>query len=76
MTGLTGVRYEPVAYLGSQLVAGRNHCFLCKATVVYPGAAPKFVLVYIYEDLSGNARMTNIAALDIAALSAPAKTAE
>ena len=76
MAGLTGVHYEPVAYLASQLVAGRNHCFLCKATVVYPGAAPKFVLVYIYEDLNGNARLTSVADLDIAALSGPAKPAE
>lgn len=29
---LTGVGYEPVAYLGSQVVAGTNHFLLCKAT--------------------------------------------
>ena len=28
MEKLVGVQYEPVAYLGSQLVAGMNHCFL------------------------------------------------
>ncbi len=28
---LTGVGYEPVAYLGSQVVAGTNHFLLCKA---------------------------------------------
>ena len=76
MEGLLGVSYEPVAYLGHQLVAGRNHCFLCKATVVYPGAAPKLVLVYIYEDLNGGAKVTCITDLDIAALSVPAKPAE
>ncbi len=31
---LTGVDYEPVAYLGSQVVSGLNHCYLAKATVV------------------------------------------
>lgn len=76
MAGLVGVNYEPIAYLGSQLVAGRNHCFLCRAIVVYPGAVPSLVLVYIYEDLNGGAAVTNIAELDIAALSAPAETAE
>ena len=76
MEGLVGVNYEPIAYLGSQLVAGRNHCFLCTATVVYPNAAPTFVLVYIYEDLAGNAEILNIADLDIAALSVPAEAAE
>ena len=60
MEGLLGVHYEPVAYLGSQVVAGRNHCFLCKATVVYPNAVPTLALVYIYEDLQGNAQVTHI----------------
>ena len=66
---LLGVNYEPVAYLASQVVAGVNHCFLCKATVVSPNAAPAYKLVYIYQDLQGNATVTNIADLDIAALS-------
>ena len=71
MEGLVGVNYEPVAYLASQVVAGANHCFLCKATVVYPNAAPGFKLVFVYQDLQGNATITNIADLDIAALSTP-----
>ena len=70
---LVGVGYEPIAYLGSQTVAGVNHCFLCKATVIYPDAQPSFKLVYIHEDLEGNAEILNIADLDIAALSAPAQ---
>ena len=69
MEGLLGVSYEPVAYLGSQVVAGLNHCFLCKATVIYPNAAPAYKLVYIYQDLEGNAEILNIADLDIAQLS-------
>ena len=73
MEGLLGVRYEPVAYLGCQPVNGTNHCFLCRATVVYPGAAPAYKLVYIYEDLQGNAEILHIADLDLAALSAPAQ---
>lgn len=51
--GLTGVSYEPVAYLGSQVVAGTNHCFLCKSTVIYPGATNRYTLVYIYERFDG-----------------------
>ena len=39
---LLGVSYEPVTYLGSQVVAGQNHCFLCKATVIYPDAKPTY----------------------------------
>ena len=68
---MVGVSYEPVAYLGSQVVAGTNHCFLCKATIVYPNAVPSLVLIYIYEDLQGNTEILNIADLDIAGFSAP-----
>ncbi|SCW30424.1 hypothetical protein SAMN02910456_00416 [Ruminococcaceae bacterium YRB3002] len=53
MKTLLGVDYEPVAYLASQVVAGTNHCYLCKATVVAPDATPTYKLVYIYEKLDG-----------------------
>ncbi len=50
---LMGVSYEPVAYLGSQVVAGTNHCFLAKATVIYPDAQPSYKLVYIWQNPQG-----------------------
>lgn len=68
MEGLVGVNYAPVAYLGSQLVAGTNHAFLAQATEVYPGAQAGYVLVYLYEDLAGNVDLMNIADLDIGAM--------
>ena len=58
--GLLGVGYEPVAYLGSQVVAGSNHCVLCKATVVVPNAKPYYVLMYIYRDLEGKCSILKI----------------
>ena len=69
MENLVGVNYVPVAYLGSQLVAGTNHCYLCKATVVYPNATPVYALVYVYQDLEGHATILQIKDIDIAALS-------
>lgn len=69
--GLLGVRYEPVAYLASQVVAGCNHCFLCRSTVIYPGAAPALKLVYVYEKPDGTAELLNIADLDIAGKAFP-----
>ena len=68
LEGLVGVGYTPVAYLGSQVVAGTNHAFLCQATVVYPGAQPYYTIVYLYEDLQGNVTILNIAELDVGAL--------
>ena len=68
MEGLVGVGYTPVAYLGSQVVAGTNHCILAQAQVVYPDAQPYYVLIYLYQDLQGNVQIMNIADFDIGAL--------
>lgn len=70
MEGLLGVNYEPIAFLGSQVVSGTNYCFLCRATVVYPGATVQLALVYIYENLEGATEVTNIVTLDLGELSA------
>jgi hypothetical protein len=64
LDGMVGVDYTPVAYLGSQVVAGTNHYFLCLSRVVIPDAIPKYVLVFIYEDLQGSAKIMNIADFD------------
>lgn len=58
--GLLGVEYEPVAYLGSQVVAGSNHCVLCRASVVSPDSKPYYVYMYIYRDLDGNCSILKI----------------
>ena len=65
---LMGVSYVPVAYLGSQVVAGTNHAFLCQGTVVYPGAEPEWKILYLDEDLQGNVTVMNIADFDFGAL--------
>ena len=67
MEGLLGVDYVPVAYLGSQAVAGLNHCFLCVATTVYPGAEPSYALAYMYQDLSGEVKLMNVVRFDFGA---------
>ena len=48
---------EPVAYLGSQAVAGMNYCYLCRITPAAE-ARPEIALVYVYADLKGNASIT------------------
>ena len=65
LEGLTGVSYEPVALLGTQVVSGTNYCILCQAQVVYPGAEPYYALVYVYADLKGGAEILDIVILDI-----------
>ena len=63
LDGFVGVGYEPIAYLGSQIVAGTSHAFFCKAQVVYPKAQPYFAIVFIYEDLEGNVEIQDIASM-------------
>ena len=63
--GLVGVDYIPVTYLGMQIVAGYNYAILCQATTVYPGAQPRWVIMYLFEDLDGGVTITNIIDLNI-----------
>lgn len=65
MAVLLGVDYTPLAYLGSQVVAGTNHVFLVKGTVVVPARPVSYALAYLYEDLQGNVKLLNIADLPI-----------
>ena len=59
------VDYAPIAYLGSQVVAGTNHAFLVKGTLVVPSRPVSYALVYLYEDLQGNVTILTIADLPI-----------
>ena len=65
-TGRTNLTYTPVAYLGSQVVAGTNHAILCQAKDNNGGCA--WVIVYLYQDLKGNVSVMNIADFDFSFL--------
>ena len=52
------INYAPLAYLGSQVVAGTNHVFLSRGIGLY-------ALIYVYESLQGDVQLMNIAALPI-----------
>ena len=55
---LDGYRYDVAAVLGSQIVAGTNYLYLCRAEMVVPDAKPEYVIIKVYEDLEGNAEVT------------------
>ena len=55
---VTDTKIQPIAFLGSQVVAGKNYCFLCKITATSSNARPEIALVYVYEDLKGNTEIT------------------
>ena len=58
---LTGATYEPVAYIGSQVVSGKNHYILCKMTpsVKELNGAVSYVFITVYENLEGKCEITN-----------------
>ena len=62
---IMGVRRVPLAYMGYQVVAGTNHCILCKRSAVIPNPVYSYELLYVYEDLDGNCRITNTKQIDI-----------
>lgn len=62
-TGTITVSYTPVAYLGSQVVAGMNHAVLCRSQEI--NESPVWVIVYLYQDLEGNASVLNVTELPL-----------
>lgn len=58
-TGTITIAYTPVNVLGTQVVAGINYAILCKASEINKGTT--WVIVYLYQDLEGNASVLNIA---------------
>lgn len=65
---ITGASYTPAIYLGSQVVAGMNHAFLCKIepSVEELKSQPSWEIVYIYQDLEGKCTITKTEPLNIA----------
>lgn len=66
MEELDGATYTPIAYLGSQIVAGVNYAYLCKTTLVTAEPLTKLTLVKVYSDLEGGASILDIADVEIA----------
>lgn len=61
-------KVTPLAFLGSQVVAGTNYALLCKADS--PDDSPSTIVVMtIYQDLEGKAEITNTCGLDLAEFS-------
>ena len=60
----TGSEIEPLALLGTQVVAGTNYAFICKSTLTTQEPVSGIQIVTVYADLDGNAEITNISTID------------
>ena len=61
---LDGNELEPMALLGTQVVAGTNYAFLCFSTLQTEETINGIQVVTVYEDLDGNAEIINICTVD------------
>lgn len=68
MEGLTGVRYEPIRLLASQVVNGTNYAILARGTTVTAEPSTDWYVVKMYVDLQGNAEISSIERIDLTAM--------
>lgn len=59
MERIRGVIYDPVAYVGTQRNAGKNHAIICKVQMAQPTAIPYYAIIHIHEDTDGTATVTD-----------------
>lgn len=58
--GITGIDYEPIAYLGSQTVNGTNYRLLALQRTVTANPETKLVKMIIHEALDGTANLESV----------------
>ena len=61
----TGSTFKPLALLGKQVVAGTNYCILCHSTTSTLKPVKSLCLVYVYQDLNNNAKITKVKTLKL-----------
>ena len=60
---MTGADYEPIAYLGSQIVNGINYRILCKRRLVIPNSDVQIVKMIIHDETDGSVRLVSVSGL-------------
>lgn len=58
--GYEGMSFTPVAYLGSQVVAGANYAVLCVAKPAEQNSKNELKVVVVYKDLEGGASVLRV----------------
>lgn len=64
---LTGMTYNPIAVLGTQVVSGNNYAILCfgSPSVKQSDSVTNVYLLTIYEDLDGNSEIKSICYINL-----------
>ena len=58
--GMVGADYQPVLYVGSQLVNGTNYCIFALQTLVTAKPERRLVKMIIHEALDGEASLLSV----------------
>lgn len=66
LEGYSGVGFIPVAYLGSQVVAGVNYAFLCRSMIITANPVAELKVVTVYKGLDDTAEIKDVIDIDIA----------
>lgn len=66
-----GVNLKPLSLLGTQVVAGKNYRYLCYGETVTETPVSALYVVDVYQDLDGNAEITNCSVLDLLSYVSP-----
>lgn len=61
--GLVGADYEPVLYVGSQVVNGTNYCILAKQTIITATPEVRLVKMIINVDTKGAAQLLSVSGI-------------
>ena len=62
---LTGISFNPITVLGTQVVAGKNYAILSYGKLSTQSAETGIYLLTVYEDLEGNSKLIGNAYIDL-----------
>lgn len=63
--GLVGAEYQPVLYVGSQVVNGTNYCIIAIQTLVEPNAEKRLVKMIINVSAGGETSLVSVSGIAI-----------
>lgn len=63
--GMVGADYQPVLYVGKQLVNGTNYCIFALQTLVTANPEKRLVKMIIHEALDGTASLLSVSGIAI-----------
>ncbi len=61
--GMVGADYQPVLYVGKQLVNGTNYCIFALQTLVTANPEKRLVKMIIHEALDGTASLLSVSGI-------------